>query len=57
MAHYYLRMAQSKSPAEMEALIWQRDSIDGVDHGPSCAAFASHIGKQFKRLVNVLTIQ
>ena len=25
----------------MEALIWQRDSIDGVDHGASCAAFAS----------------
>src|SRR5215469_7900946 len=41
VAHYYLRMAQSKSPSEMEALIWQRDSIDGVDHGPSCAAFAS----------------
>ena len=25
----------------MEALIWQHDSIDGVDHGESCAAFAS----------------
>ena len=25
----------------MEALIWQNDSIDGVDHGESCAAFAS----------------
>ena len=34
-------MAQSKTPAEMEALIWQADSIDGVDHGQSCAAFAS----------------
>ncbi len=34
-------MAQSKTPAEMEALIWQSDSIDGVDHGDSCAAFAS----------------
>ena len=34
-------MAQSKTPAEMEALIWQANSIDGVDHGQSCAAFAS----------------
>ena len=25
----------------MEALIWQNDSLDGVDHGESCAAFAS----------------
>ena len=25
----------------MEAIIWQHDSIDGVDHGQSCAAFAS----------------
>ena len=41
VAHYYLRMAQSKTPGEMEALIWQRDSINGADHGPSCAAFAS----------------
>ena len=41
VANYYLRMAQSKSPAEMEALIWQSDSVDGVDHGESCAAFAS----------------
>jgi flagellum-specific peptidoglycan hydrolase FlgJ len=41
VAHYYLRMAQSRSPGEMEALIWQRDSLDGADHGPSCAAFAS----------------
>jgi flagellum-specific peptidoglycan hydrolase FlgJ len=40
-AQYYLQMAQSKTPAEMEALIWQADSIDGVDHGQSCAAFAS----------------
>ncbi len=38
---HYLQLAQSKTPAEMEALIWQADSIDGVDHGPSCAAFAS----------------
>ena len=41
VAKYYLQMAQSKTPAEMEALIWQGDSIDGVDHGQSCAAFAS----------------
>ena len=41
VANYYLRMAQTKSPAEMEALIWGRDSVDGVDHGESCAAFAS----------------
>ena len=25
----------------MEALIWQVDSVDGADHGQSCAAFAS----------------
>ncbi|MGN6172970.1 MAG: hypothetical protein ACTHPS_08465, partial [Streptosporangiaceae bacterium] len=41
VARYYLRMAQSKSPAEMEALIWGQDSVDGVNHGQSCAAFAS----------------
>ena len=41
VANYYLRMAQGKTPAEMEAIIWQHDSIDGVDHGESCAAFAS----------------
>jgi len=41
VADYYLRLAQGKTPAEMEALIWQHDSIDGVDHGASCAAFAS----------------
>jgi len=40
-AQYYLRLAQSRSPAQMEALIWQNDSLDGVDHGESCAAFAS----------------
>ena len=41
VTNYYLRMAQSKTPAEMEAHIWQRDSKDGADHGESCAAFAS----------------
>ena len=41
VAKYYLQMARSKTPAEMEALIWQADSTDGADHGQSCAAFAS----------------
>jgi flagellum-specific peptidoglycan hydrolase FlgJ len=41
VAKNYLRMAQSKSPAEMEALIWGVNSVDGADHGESCAAFAS----------------
>jgi flagellum-specific peptidoglycan hydrolase FlgJ len=41
VANYYLRMAEGKTSAEMQALIWQHDSIDGVDHGASCAAFAS----------------
>ena len=41
VVNYYLRMAQTKSPAEMEAIIWGNDSVDGVDHGESCAAFAS----------------
>jgi flagellum-specific peptidoglycan hydrolase FlgJ len=40
-AQYYLRLAQSRSPADMEAMIWQADSSDGADHGESCAAFAS----------------
>src|ERR1700677_3534130 len=41
VAQHYLRLAQSRTPAEMEALIWGQDSTDGADHGPSCAAFAS----------------
>ncbi|MGO9778915.1 MAG: glucosaminidase domain-containing protein [Streptosporangiaceae bacterium] len=41
VATYYLRLAQTKTPAEMEALIWQQDSTDQADHGESCAAFAS----------------
>ena len=41
VARHYLRMAQGTTPAEMEALIWQASSIDGADHGQSCAAFAS----------------
>jgi flagellum-specific peptidoglycan hydrolase FlgJ len=40
-AKYYLRLAQHNTPAEMEALIWEHDSRNGVDHGESCAAFAS----------------
>jgi flagellum-specific peptidoglycan hydrolase FlgJ len=41
VATNYLRMAQTRTPAEMEAMIWGTDSVDGVDHGESCAAFAS----------------
>jgi flagellum-specific peptidoglycan hydrolase FlgJ len=41
VARHYLRMAERKTPAEMEQIIWQHDSLDGADHGPSCAAFAS----------------
>ena len=41
VANYYLRLAQSRTPAQMEALIWAKDSLDGTDHGESCAAFAS----------------
>jgi hypothetical protein len=41
VTNYFLRMAAGKTPAEMEAIIWHHDSIDGVDHGESCAAFAS----------------
>jgi len=41
VARHYLQLAQSRTPAEMEALIWQASSVDGADHGQSCAAFAS----------------
>jgi flagellum-specific peptidoglycan hydrolase FlgJ len=41
VAKYYLRMAEGKTPAEMQAIIWQQGSLDGADHGASCAAFAS----------------
>jgi flagellum-specific peptidoglycan hydrolase FlgJ len=40
-ARYYLGLAHSRSPSAMQALIWQNDSMDGADHGESCAAFAS----------------
>jgi flagellum-specific peptidoglycan hydrolase FlgJ len=41
VASYYLQLAQTRTPAQMEALIWGKDSLDGADHGPTCAAFAS----------------
>jgi len=41
VAGYYLQLAQTRTPAQMEALIWGKDSVDGADHGPSCAAFVS----------------
>jgi flagellum-specific peptidoglycan hydrolase FlgJ len=41
VAGYYLKLAKTKTPAQIEALIWGEVSSDGTDHGPSCAAFAS----------------
>ncbi len=41
VARYYLKLAKTKTPAQIEALIWGEVSSDGTDHGPSCAAFAS----------------
>ena len=41
VAKYYLQLAATRSPAQMEALIWDNTSVNGADHGPSCAAFAS----------------
>ena len=41
MARHFQRLAETRSPAEMEAMIWQYASTDGANHGPSCAAFAS----------------
>ena len=41
VAGYYLRLSQTRTPAQMEALIWDNTSSNGADHGPSCAAFAS----------------
>ncbi|MGH3153472.1 MAG: hypothetical protein ACRDOB_22445, partial [Streptosporangiaceae bacterium] len=40
-ANYYLRLAQRETPTQIEAQIWQGESTGGVDHGESCAAFAS----------------
>src|ERR1700722_3215673 len=46
VAGYYLRLARTRTPAQMETLIW--DNTDGsvtshgaANHGASCAAFAS----------------
>ena len=41
VANYYRRIASGKTSGEMQAIIWQHASIDGADHGASCAAFAS----------------
>jgi flagellum-specific peptidoglycan hydrolase FlgJ len=41
VARHYLQLARTMTPAEMESLIWQVSSVDGADHGQSCAAFAS----------------
>src|SRR5689334_15235671 len=41
VARHYLQMAQTRTPAQMEALIWAGASTDGADHGQSCAAFAT----------------
>ena len=40
-ARHYLQLARTRTPAQMEAMIWRADSADGADHGESCAAFAS----------------
>ena len=41
VANHFLHMAAGITPAEMQALIWRHGSVNGVDHGASCAAFAS----------------
>jgi flagellum-specific peptidoglycan hydrolase FlgJ len=41
VAGYYLQLAKTRTPAQMEALIWDNTSSNGVDHGDTCAAFAS----------------
>jgi flagellum-specific peptidoglycan hydrolase FlgJ len=41
VAGYYLKLAKTKTQAQVEALIWGKVSGEGTDHGPSCAAFAS----------------
>ena len=41
VARHYLQLARTRTPAQMESLIWQASSVDGADHGQSCAAFAS----------------
>jgi flagellum-specific peptidoglycan hydrolase FlgJ len=41
VATHYLHLAATRTPAQMEALIWDKVSTDSTDHGESCAAFAS----------------
>jgi len=41
VAKYYLQLAATRTPAQLESLIWDNTSLNGADHGPSCAAFAS----------------
>ena len=41
VAKYYRQLAATRTPAQLEALIWDNTSLNGADHGPSCAAFAS----------------
>ncbi len=41
VARFYLWQAKTRTPAQVEALIWGETSLDGADHGESCAAFAS----------------
>jgi flagellum-specific peptidoglycan hydrolase FlgJ len=41
VAKYYLQLSATRAPAQLEALIWDNTSLNGADHGPSCAAFAS----------------
>jgi flagellum-specific peptidoglycan hydrolase FlgJ len=41
VATYYLQLAKTRTPAQMEALIWDNTSVNEADHGESCAAFAS----------------
>jgi hypothetical protein len=49
IAKYYLQLAQDRTPAEMEALIWQFDSVDGADHGGTCAVAALQMGRRPRR--------
>src|ERR1700727_3118771 len=41
VAKYYLQLGQTRTPAQLEALIWDNTSLNGDAHGPSCPAFAS----------------
>src|SRR6202041_1567067 len=41
VAKYYLQLAATRSPAQLETLIWDNTSVNGADPGPSCAAFGS----------------